>query len=215
MSIGIALLFAGLFFDISTAGSKIISTPTPDRLAKPTLPASPSQADKGAQVFWLSCLPCHGDRGQGLTEEFKQTYPAEDRNCWASGCHGNRPYNQGFTLPTVVPAVIGPRALQKFPNAAVLHAFILSAMPFWKPGSLTEVESWQVTAFILRENKLWSGQGELSVLNAERIPVGLPQATPTPQPAPVTSSSGEYAAILGGAALFILVLVLLRIYRKE
>src|SRR5512145_1765717 len=71
ISVGIALLTAGLFFNMDTATAQTM--PTPDRLAEPTLPAEPSQADKGAQVYWLACLPCHGDRGQGLTEEFKQT----------------------------------------------------------------------------------------------------------------------------------------------
>ena len=45
-------------------------TPTPDRLAPPPTVASPAQADVGAQVYWLNCQPCHGDRGQGLTDEW-------------------------------------------------------------------------------------------------------------------------------------------------
>src|ERR1051325_452370 len=105
--VGIALLFAALFFERRPAAPShpqlTTAVPTPDRLAKPTLPASPSQADYGAQVYWLSCLPCHGDRGQGLTDEFREVYPPEDRNCWNSGCHGKRPYQNGFTLPTAIP----------------------------------------------------------------------------------------------------------------
>ena len=41
---GIALLFAGLFFDTGTANSvrlQAAATPTPDRLAEPTLPGGP------------------------------------------------------------------------------------------------------------------------------------------------------------------------------
>jgi cytochrome c len=215
VSIGIALLFAGLFFDTGIAGSQVVSTATPDRLAEPTLPANPSQADKGAQVYWLSCLPCHGDRGQGLTEEFKQTYPEEDRNCWASGCHGKRPYDKGFTLPTVVPAVVGPQTLQKFPNASVLRAFIFSAMPFWRPGNLTEEESWQVTAFVLRENKLWTAQQELTASNAGQIQVGPPAATPTPQPLSAAPVFRESAAAIVGAGVLILLLIFQRMFRKE
>lgn len=215
VSIGIALLFAGLFFDASVAGSQTISTPTPDRLAQPTLPASPSQADKGAQVYWLSCLPCHGDRGQGLTDEFIQTYPEEDRNCWASGCHGKRPYDKGFTLPTGIPAVIGAGTLQKFPNAAGLRSYIFAAMPYWKPGNLTDEESWQVTAFILRENKLWISQDELTASNADLILVGAPQATPTPQPVPVLSITQPYMPIILAAGIFILFLLFQRIFRSK
>src|SRR5688572_32694717 len=121
---GIALLLAGLFFDGGYARSRDLQgtpVPTQDRLAEPTLPSSPSQADTGAQVYWLSCMPCHGDRGQGLTDEFREIYPPEDRNCWDSGCHRKRPYENGFTLPTVVPALIGPGTLQKFSNATFLR----------------------------------------------------------------------------------------------
>ena len=171
ISIGIALLFAGLFFDMGGVDAQTM--PTPDRLAQPTLPADPSQADKGAQVYWLSCLPCHGDRGQGLTEEFKQAYPEEDRNCWNSGCHGNHPYENGFTLPKTVPAIIGVGTLQKFSNALVLRSYIFAAMPFWKPASLTEEESWQVTAFLLRENNLWISREDLTESNAASVLVGV------------------------------------------
>jgi cytochrome c len=215
VSVGIALLFAGLFFDTGSAVSQTTATSTPDRLAEPTLPASPSQADKGAQVYWLSCLPCHGDRGQGLTEEFKQTYPEEDRNCWESGCHGKRPYDKGFTLPTVIPAVIGPQTLQKFSNASVLRAYIFAAMPFWKPGNLTEEESWQVTAFILRENKLWEAQSELTASNSDLIMVGPPSATPTPLPVSAAPTLNKYGTILLGVGILILLLVFLRKFRNK
>ena len=154
--------------------------PTPNRLAEPTLPPSPSQADYGAQVYWLSCLPCHGDRGQGLTDEFRTTYPPEDRNCWASGCHGKRPYENGFTIPTTIPALIGQGTLQKFATAANLHGYILAAMPFWKPGSLTEDESWQVTAFLLRQNGYWPGNVDLDASNAGSLQLSPVLQTPTP-----------------------------------
>jgi hypothetical protein len=174
LSFGIALLFAGLFFDTGVAGSVRLQTnptPTPDRLAEPTLPAIPSQADHGAQVYWLSCLPCHGDKGQGLTDEFRTTYPPEDQYCWNRGCHGEVPYDQGFTLPKKIPAVIGQTALAKFSDAAQLNAYIRATMPFWKPGSLTEEEAWRVTAFILRQNDLWDDGMELNASNAANVKI--------------------------------------------
>ena len=179
MSFGVALLLAGLLFDGGYAGSGNVQTmPTPDRLAEPTLPPSPSQADYGAQVYWLSCLPCHGDKGQGLTDEFRQSYPPEEQYCWERGCHGPVPYESGFTIPKTIPAVIAPDAINKFTDAAQLHAYIRAAMPFWKPGSLTEEEAWRVTAFIMRENGLWDGIVELSESNAAGIEI--PRGTPTP-----------------------------------
>jgi len=213
ISIGIALLFAGLFFDMGTVVAQT-SMPTPDRLAQPTLSASPSQADKGAQVYWLACLPCHGDRGQGLTEEFKQTYPEEDRNCWNSGCHGARPYENGFTLPPSIPPVIGSGTLQKFPNATILRSYIFATMPWWRPASLTQEESWQVTAFLLRENKLWNAQEDLTTSNADLILVGAPVATATPQPSAAALTVSPLPIIIGFIIL-VLVLLLLRMLRKK
>ncbi len=176
---GIALLLAGLFFDNGAAAHVLQSaTPTPDRLAKPTLPASPNQADLGAQVYWLSCLPCHGDRGQGLTDEFRAAYPPEEQYCWERGCHGENPYESGFTLPKTIPAVIGPDALKKFTDAAQLKAYIRAAMPFWDPGSLTDDDAWKVTAFLLRQNGLWNASGELNESNAAQVII--PGAQPTP-----------------------------------
>jgi cytochrome c len=189
-------------------------TPTLDRLAEPTLPASPLQADQGAQVYWLSCLPCHGDRGQGLTDEFRQTYPPEDRNCWSSGCHGRRPYNNGFSLPTSMPAVIGPDTLQKFPNATVLHAYIFAAMPFWKPGSLTEEQSWQVTAFILRENGIYTARDEITASNADRILISQPRSTSTPQPVSSTAMQSYLPFIIGFVVLILLLLLQRRLSKK-
>ena len=192
------------------------ATPTPDRLAEPTLPPSPSQADIGAQVYWLSCLPCHGDTGQGLTDEFRLTYPEEERNCWTSGCHGNKPYEDGFTFPKYIPPLIGTATLQKFPNAEILRSYIFAAMPYWRPGSLTEDESWQVTAFILRENNLWAAQDELNASTASRILVGSPPAIPTPQPlaAALLASPPLLPSIIGFIVLIFLIL-LLRIFRKK
>lgn len=172
--------------------------PTLDRLAEPTLPASPSQADYGAQLYWLHCMPCHGDVGQGLTDEFRDTYPPEDNNCWGRGCHGRNPYEGGFTLPTTVPPLIGPGSLTKFATVANLYGFIQAAMPFEDPGVLTEDEYWQVTAFILRENEI-TYDGQLSAFNADQIllPASQQASTPTPlPPSPPASNSTNWMLFL-------------------
>ncbi len=176
------------------------STPTAtlspfERLAEPTLPPSPMQADYGAQSYWLLCLPCHGDRGQGLTDEFRETYPPEEQYCWERGCHGERPYEDGFKLPMTVPAVIGmDAALGKFSTAARLNGYILAAMPYWDPGSLTEEESWKITAFLLRENGI-AFSGELDATNAEQIPL-LPTQSSGTNPALATAESAKQTASL-------------------
>jgi hypothetical protein len=116
-------------------------------------------------------MPYHGGRGQGLTDEFRATYPPEEEYCWESGCHGANPYESGFTLPKKIPAVIGATTLAKFADAAQLNAYIRATMPFWNPGSLTEEESWRVTAFLLRQNDLWNESTELNASNAADVKI--------------------------------------------
>jgi cytochrome c len=220
IALGIALLTAGLFFEGGTASTVQQSTPasTPDafeRLAEPTLPAQPSQADHGSQDYWLYCLPCHGDRGQGLTEEFRETYPPDEVNCWQSGCHGKRPYEFGFTLPTQIPAVIEDHALAKFADAAQLNAYIRATMPYWNPGSLTEDEAWRVTAFLLRQNGLLDSSTELNASNAANIKIprgALLTPAVTPQPAATQEGNGTIVGVIaaGAVLLFLLVMFILK-----
>lgn len=158
-ALGIALSMAlvvltGYFQPVSaeeTPDSFLQVTPTPDRLAEPTLPVVPSQADLGAQLYWLHCMACHGDRGQGLTDEFRTLYPPEDQNCWESGCHGARPYEEGWTLPDKVPPVNDPGLLEKYGSAEGLFSFVRSAMPWQARGSLGDESYARIVAFLLRE----------------------------------------------------------------
>lgn len=191
------------------------ATPTRDRLAQPTLPPAPSQADYGAQVYWLSCLPCHGDRGQGLTDEFRAVYPPEEQYCWERGCHGERPYDNGFKLPASIPAVVGAKTLQKFPNAAVLQAYIKAAMPYWNPGSLTDEDAWAVTAFLLRENGLRGGRAELNASNADQVRVRAAEVESTPAP-PVRGEDSSVGWLIAvGAAILLFLLWQARRSRKS
>lgn len=192
-------------------------TPTIDRLAEPPMPVNPEQADYGAREFWFQCMPCHGDQGQGLTDEFRQLYPPEDRNCWNSGCHGPRPYEGGWTIPDSVPVVIGENALQKFPNAFILQAYIKATMPYQWPGTLDDETAWAITAFLMRENGLWYADQTLGVDNAASVvivsaPAPLPtvtlQATATPvSPLPVQVSRpvSQNKYLIVGAMVFLLV----------
>jgi len=197
--IGIALLTATLFLQTGRAQSvapQITATPTPDRLAQPTLPSAPSQADFGAQEFWSRCLPCHGDRGQGLTDEFRETYPPEDRNCWLSGCHGTRPYPDGWTIPAFVPPVIGAQALQRFQNAQALRDYICASMPYQWPGTLEDETCWELTAFLLRQNGLWDASVELNETNAAQIAILELPPTPTPVPIVIADRKSDLIALM-------------------
>ena len=182
-----------------------IASPTPDRLAEPTLPASPTQADKGAQVYWLNCSACHGDRAQGLTDEFRQLYPPEDQNCWNSHCHGNVTYENGFTIPKLVPALIGPGALQKFGTAYNLFGFVKAAMPFQRPGNLSDEEYYQILSFLLRENKLWTAPEGVTASNAKQIQIGPLKTEPISEPVQTTRIAPSISFIIGFVVLALLI----------
>jgi mono/diheme cytochrome c family protein len=156
------------------------ATPSVDRLAPPPTVASPTQADEGAQLFWLHCQPCHGDQGQGLTDEWRMQYPEEDRNCWTSGCHGRVPYEEGFTLPTVVPAVIGDDSLARFATMGDVYDYVRVAMPFPFPGTLTEAEYLAITAYLARAHGVWDGR-PLDPARAHQLRL-LPLRTATVEP---------------------------------
>ena len=182
-------------------------TPTEDRLAAPEMPAEPGQADLGAMVYYLICMACHGDRGQGLTDEWRSAWAEGDQDCWQRKCHGaNHPPN-GFELVRFVPPVVGESVVARYGTAADLHNYISTSMPWQDPGALTEEEYWQVTAFVLRANGVEAGVEELGPQNAAQVPVAaadpgeapvLPQATPPemPPPHPATTNWPAIAAVL-------------------
>ncbi len=196
-SLGLATLalvvVAGLFLSGARRGYAKPELPDPrrslvpqmdmSRLDPPPLPKNPTQADVGAQRYWLHCQPCHGDQGQGLTNEWRAQYPPEEQNCWQTGCHGSSPSPKAFILPTVVPPVIGPATLQRFATVADLHTFLQTAMPYQTPGRLTADDYWALTAFLLRSHGLpdsalsLSGPGQLQLLTLH--PLTLP-STPAP-----------------------------------
>lgn len=183
ISLGFLLVFSVEFQGNFVAAAGLPPTPTIDRLAKPTLPANPDMADRGAQDYWLYCSPCHGDKAQGLTDDFRMQYPKEDQYCWNSGCHGKRPYPNGWTIPRYVPALVGTEALKRFPNGAILKSFIQLKMPFQIPGQLKDAEYWRLTAFLLKQNGYWDGKGELNESVAEKIIISKNSTfslTPTP-----------------------------------
>lgn len=129
-----------------------VSPSIQDRLAPPPMGNPPTQVDKGHLVYYLVCMACHGDHGQGLTDEWRAQFGPQDMNCWQSKCHSFNHPPQGFQLVKTVPALIGPGTLSRFDNAQQLHDYIVKTMPWWKPGYLRADEFWQVTAFLMSEH---------------------------------------------------------------
>ena len=160
-------------------------TPTfdPIRLASPEAPEVPTQVDKGAYIYWGVCIACHGDRGQGLTDEWRLGAYAEDSNCWESGCHGSDFPSQGFQMPKTLtfPALSTASALGRFENAQQLYDYVVVMMPWWKPRSLTPEKAWQVTAQLLKMKGSLPDGLVLNETNASAVPVHRLIATPQNQ----------------------------------
>lgn len=170
-------------------------TPTIDRLAAPPTVENPTQADDGAYLYWLYCLPCHGDQGQGLTDEWRAQYPLEEQYCWESGCHGsNPPEPYGFLIPTVVPPLVGDEGLTRFETLGEVYYYARGSMPLELPGRLTDEEYLAITAFLAEKRGIWDGSTltDRTVLQMKLRPdeqSALIAPTATPQPTAVSPST--------------------------
>ena len=172
-------------------------TPTFDssRLAQPPTVYPPVQADTGEQTYWGMCMSCHGDKGQGLTEDWKNSFPPEEKKCWDSGCHASDAPANSFELPqTGIPALAGAGALARFSNSFELYRHIHENMPFARAGSLTSAEAWSLTAYVLRMNDREAKGFTLSESNGAAISVHHKVTPPASQ--------------IPGALIFVGVLIL-------
>ncbi|HLB64898.1 MAG TPA: c-type cytochrome [Anaerolineales bacterium] len=147
------------------------------RLAPPAVPADASQADNGALTYYLICMACHGDRGQGLTDEWREVY-GEDSNCWRSRCHASNHPPEGFDLPRNSPPLLGAGTLLTYSNASDLYVRILDTMPWWNPRSLSEEQAWDLTAYLMRARRELP---ESIVLDTARSPVVRLHQVPPPR----------------------------------
>ncbi len=201
-------LRAVLTADRATTLTNTQTDPTSTPFSNPTA-TPPSQGGHGRDIFQVFCMPCHGDRGQGLTDEFRlREYPPEDTNCWKSGCHGARPYENGFTLPKTIPALIGANTLKRFADAQMMYDYIHKSMPFNAPGSLTTEQYLQLTAFLLEQNNLLAEGSQLDVATLRQIAV-RPAATPVPLSQTSTDNSPLLliGAMILGALVFVIYLI--------
>lgn len=167
----VAYLILGFFFVVTTtalqSGPPLLRShlvfspaqapePTPmmglGRFEVPELPENPTQVEVGENLYFYHCMPCHGDNGQGLTDEFRAAWVEDHQNCWARGCHTGRPEDEGFPIPKYVPPVIASQILVHFPTAHKLFDFLSIEHPPQNPGILKEGEYWALTAFIWFEN---------------------------------------------------------------
>lgn len=152
----IAAGLAVLIFALNpvTGSEAVEATPieAENPLNPPIVSDPPTQLDEGALLFWGVCMACHGNAGQGLTDEWREQAFGEDMDCWTSKCHASNHPPQGFEFPRIVPALVGGGKLGRFTSAQQLYDYVHAMMPWWNQGSLTSDQAWQVTAYLLKMN---------------------------------------------------------------
>lgn len=173
-----ALVILALLVGCSRAPDAPPVMPNINRTRGPDLPANPDQADLGSVTYWMVCMACHGNRGQGLTDEWREAWGPQEMNCWQSRCHASNHPPEGFDLPRSIPAVIGATALARFKTAEDLHRYIKDTMPWWKPGMLTDEEAWNTTAYLMKAQGAWPEGIVLDATNAAVFPIH--QRAPSP-----------------------------------
>jgi len=218
-SVGVLLVAAALLFvpaqaqeSSLTAGppTRRLSTPEPEpddllaegesgwiseRLLPRLIPENPTQADLGAQDYYQICMACHGDRGQGLTDEWREAW-GDDSYCWESKCHAANHPPQGFALPHTIGPVLGAGSLLAYPTALDLFQKIRETMPWWNPGSLTDEQSLQLTAYLLRERAEMPPGLMLDTGNAAVVQLHL-QPTPRGNEQQLALGLGGLLAVAG------------------
>lgn len=143
-----------------------------ERLAYPPLSDPPTQVELGHTEYWMSCMVCHGDRGQGLTEEWRDVLDPADMNCWQSKCHAPNHPPEGFEIPRTSPLVVGPGALTGYKTAEDLFEYLRTTMPWPFPGLFQDFQYWQLTAFLLDANSIDMGEpvtGQSATIDCQGI----------------------------------------------
>lgn len=97
-------------------------------------------------------MPCHGDHGQGLTDEFRALWVEDHQNCWARGCHGGKKMDEGFPIPTFVPPIAGEGKLTRFDSEQKLFDYLQATHPPQYPGRLEEDEYRALAFFVFWMN---------------------------------------------------------------
>jgi mono/diheme cytochrome c family protein len=140
-----------------------------ERLHEPPVSDPPTQIELGRHEYWMSCMVCHGDRGQGLTEEWRSVLDPEDQNCWQAKCHGAAHPPYGFQIPRTSPLIMGTGALTGYKTAEELFAYLRVKMPWSYPGLFEDKDYWQLTAYLADVNKVDLGDGPLGPENGDEV----------------------------------------------
>lgn len=190
------------------------STPTSasDPLAQPELPPNPSELEMGRYLFWRHCMPCHGDVGQGLTDEFRALWE-EHQNCWESGCHGGKSGDEGFPIPTVIPAIVRDDHLRRFASEQELFEYLKATHPPQYPGHLEDEEYHDIALILFKMNDRPLDEN-VTVPSPTSTPAPVP-TVPSPSPAqPNDNASSTDVILVVGLGIAFLVIAAIWIRQK-
>ncbi len=139
------------------------------------LPAGHGSVAEGRTVYRNACAACHGERGQGIGD-----YPA------LVGGQG--------TLTSKAPVqTVG----SFWPYATTVWDYIHRAMPYQRPGTLSNREVYAVTAYILYENHIVPANAVLTEKSLPKIRMPnrdgfIPDPRPdVKQPSPRATNKSE------------------------
>jgi hypothetical protein len=153
-------------------------------------------------------MPCHGDQGQGLTDEFRAVWVEDHQDCWARGCHsGKWPEKDSFPIPTIVPALVKDDHLARFPTQQELFEYLKATHPPQDPGFLEDEEYRALALFVFAMNHRLSAN-----------PTPMPTLTPTPGLPPLSQTSpipGCVPIIFAAAVLLTLILIIITQMRTK
>lgn len=207
----ILILFALHPFHRIVAKQVYVSpSPTYDPLVEPPLPENPTEFELGRNLYWHWCMTCHGDRGQGLTDEFRAIWEPEHQDCWESGCHAGRPGDGGFPIPTVVPALVDETHLAQFASVQELSNFLKATHPPQSPGILRSGEYHAIALFVLTMN------GRPGIDIPSTTPIAKPTLTSVPSQDSIAKTTSEPVnAIISLMVLVALIFIFIRSRRVQ
>lgn len=213
----IAFLLISLFVMMGSQSKRayaqedVSPTPTYDLYVEPFVPDNPTDYELGRNLYWHHCMPCHGEKGQGLTDEFRATWVPDHQNCWARGCHAGRIEDQGFPIPTVVPAVVSSAKLSQFSSLQALYEYLKATHPPQYPGHLQDEQYRTIAVYLFAMN-------DRPLEEPTLIPTSTPPPTSTSLPEPVpaeNAASQPNLAIYVAAAMIIGIVVVWGIRKRQ
>jgi hypothetical protein len=157
-------------------------------------------------------MTCHGDVGQGLTDEFRGIWPEDHQNCWAHGCHTGNSGVEGFPIPKYVPPLVSIGKLSKFSQSS-LYEYLKSTHPPQTPGILEDDQYQAIIKFLFEMN-----ERPLEEATPEPTSTSSPTASPTTTPAelfesdqPASSSPSTFPAWLLSIGVILTIVLIWRL----